>query len=45
MIWRLLYWLAVLAVSLVLVATLILFFETRDGASLSALVATSHQSL
>lgn len=45
MIWRLLYWLAVLAVSLVLVGALILFFETRDGASLSALVTSGHRSL
>jgi hypothetical protein len=44
-IWRLLYWLAVLAVSLVLVVALILFFETRDGASLSALVTASHRSV
>ncbi|MHB8690635.1 MAG: hypothetical protein ACYDHH_05260 [Solirubrobacteraceae bacterium] len=45
MIWRLLYWLAVLAVSLALVAALILFFETHDGASLSALVTAGHRSL
>jgi|AntDryMetagUQ889_1029465.scaffolds.fasta_scaffold09241_2 hypothetical protein len=29
-----LYWLAVVAVSLVLVVVLILFFEARDGSSL-----------
>jgi hypothetical protein len=31
---KLLYWLAVLAVSLVLVVLLILFFESRDKSSL-----------
>jgi hypothetical protein len=44
-IWRLLYWLAVVAVSMVLVAALILFFESRDGSSLSALVTTGRYSL
>ena len=41
MIGRLLYWLAVLAVSVALVAALILYLESRDGASLSALVTTA----
>jgi cytochrome b subunit of formate dehydrogenase len=33
MLWKLLYWLAVLAISLALVVGLILFFESRDQSS------------
>jgi len=32
---KLLYWLAVLLISLALVVVLILFFESRDGSSLN----------
>jgi hypothetical protein len=35
-IWKILYWLAVLAVSLALVVGLILFFESRDQSSLES---------
>ncbi len=35
---KVLYWLAVLAVSLALVVVLILFFESRDGSSLDGAV-------
>jgi hypothetical protein len=40
---RLIYWVAVLAVSLVLVAALILFFDSRDGATQSALATAAGQ--
>ena len=34
--WRVLYWLAVVLISLALVVGLILFFEARDDASLDS---------
>jgi len=43
LIWRVLYWLAVVAVSIALVFALVLFFESRDdsGVEGSALPALS----
>ena len=36
MVWRVLYWLAVLLVSLALLVGLVLFFESRDDSTLGA---------
>ncbi len=39
MLLKVIYWLAVLAISLALVVGLILFFESRDDSSVEALIA------